>query len=456
MKVFGHYVYLPIVLLIAGEFSIAVVTFLAVEFFYQDPGEPWRGPPWFWVIAFGLTVIVGLTAVGLYQAKQRLRIEGVLARVIVGMGIGAVSLAVVNFLFPIELGGSLWASSYAVCALALAVTRIIVWRWLDHDAFRRRVLVFGAGRNAAKLLKLRRRTDRRGFSIEGFVPTEGDEVAVDAAQVRHVEGTLFDYAQRHAIDEIVVAMDDRRRGFPVSELLDCKFGGIAVVELIDFLERETGKINIDLVNPSWLIFSERFGAAGPLRIGTRVIDLVVSAMALVVASPVMLLIALAILIDDGAPVLYRQRRIGVEGKPFTLFKFRSMRRDAEAAGPQWAQTGDSRVTRMGAILRKLRLDELPQFFNVLAGSMSLVGPRPERPEFVERLAQQIPYYQERHIVKPGITGWAQLSYPYGASDHDAMEKLQYDLYYIKHKSLVLDLMILLQTAEVIMWGKGAR
>lgn len=461
MKVLGHHVYPSIVALAAIEFSLAAVAFIATTYFLRPPylysGSVWELEVLRWAAAFALAMIVGFTSVGLYQARQRLRAEEILVRVMVAVGIGAVLISVLNFLLPRDIGGRLWLTSVIVGGVVLAIVRIIAWRWVDHDAFQRRVLVYGAGKNAAKLLRLRRRSDRRGFSVVAFVAAEGDGVIVDPQQIVKPPGTLLDYAQAHGVDEVVVAMDDRRRGFPISDLLECKFAGISIVELIDFLERETGKVNVDLVNPSWLIFSSGFGEdAGPRRIVMRMFDLVGALCMLIVASPVMVLVALAIMIDDGLPIFYRQTRVGHGGKNFTLLKFRSMVRNAEASGAQWAQKGDSRVTRIGGILRKLRLDELPQLFNVIGGSMSLVGPRPERPEFVQRLAQQIPYYQERHVVKPGITGWAQLSYPYGASEQDALEKLQFDLYYIKHKSLIFDLMLLLQTAEVVVWGKGAR
>jgi sugar transferase (PEP-CTERM system associated) len=305
------------------------------------------------------------------------------------------------------------------------------------------------------LLKLRRRSDRRGFDIVAFVPAAGDAELIEDARVKRHRGCLIELAHALKADEIVVAMDDRRQGFPVAELLECKFKGVAVTDVLGFLERETGKMAIDLVNPSWLIFSEGFDAALKTRLWARLFDIIVAGAMLVVTLPLIVAAALAVLIEDGAPVLYRQKRVGARGRAFAVLKFRSMIKNAEADGrARWAAEGDSRITRVGAVLRKFRIDELPQLFNVLRGDMSLVGPRPERPEFVQRLARSIPYYHERHAVKPGITGWAQLCYPYGSSDEDAMEKLQYDLYYIKHKSLIFDLIVMLQTAEVVLWGKG--
>jgi sugar transferase (PEP-CTERM system associated) len=235
--------------------------------------------------------------------------------------------------------------------------------------------------------------------------------------------------------------------------------GIEVIDLQEFLERESGKIRIDLVSPGWLIFSPGFRSSSFRKLVKRSSDLLIGVVSLLVSLPVMLLVAIAVKLDEGirSPVLYRQKRVGLHGDTFELLKFRSMSEDAESNGEAvWAVENDDRVTRVGRVLRKYRLDELPQIINVLRGEMSIVGPRPERPEFVERLADSIPYYAERHTVKPGITGWAQLRYPYGASDNDAVEKLQYDLYYIKNQTLLLDIIVVLQTAEVMIWGKGAR
>jgi len=253
-------------------------------------------------------------------------------------------------------------------------------------------------------------------------------------------------------------MDDRRRNFPLGELLECRLDGIEIIELVTFLERETGKVHIDVLNPSWLIFGAGFRRDALRRSSERIFDVVASTLLLLGAAPIMLLTALAIIIESGprAPVFYRQRRVGFRGSEFEVVKFRSMAVDAEKNGAVWATDNDSRVTRVGTVIRKLRIDELPQILNVLKGDMSFVGPRPERPEFVAQLSESIPYYNERHWVKPGITGWAQLCYPYGASERDAIEKLQYDLYYVKNHSLLFDFMVLAQTAEVVLLGKGAR
>jgi sugar transferase (PEP-CTERM system associated) len=243
----------------------------------------------------------------------------------------------------------------------------------------------------------------------------------------------------------------------LAELLECKFGGLRILDIVEFLERETGRVKVSMVNPSWFIFSGGFSSIGGVSMGFRLFDILACLAALIFAIPISIVVAAAIALTDGFPILYRQRRVGLNSKEFTLLKFRSMRRDAESSGSAvWAQAEDERATRVGGFLRKSRLDELPQLINVLLGDMSFVGPRPERPEFVAQLAKKIPYYHERHCVKPGLTGWAQLGYPYGASEQDALAKLEYDMYYIKNRSLIFNLVILLQTVEVVIWRKGAR
>jgi sugar transferase (PEP-CTERM system associated) len=454
----GRYVYAPIALLLAAELSSAWVAFTLSEQFFGPSSGPGGGFPLLLSFGFAIAVVMGLTSVGLYQARQRFGIEGVLARILVGVGIAAISVAVIAFVFPIGLDGVLWAASVVGCLVLVALTRIAFWRWwIDHKMFQRRVLVVGAGVRATSLLKLRRRSDRRGFNIVAFLRVPGDADAFVDDRIVNAAHSLPDFARAQGVDEIVVAMDDRRQGFPIGELLSCKFSGVTVIDLVSFLERETGRVKIDLLDPSWLIFSEGFRIKQKPRLGSRVFDFVLGVGLLAVTAPIMAVTALAILLSDGRPVLYKQKRVGLFGRPFTLRKFRTMTTNAEEDGkPKWAQANDARVTRIGQTIRKFRVDELPQLFNVLAGSMSLVGPRPERPEFVENFARRIPYYHERHSVKPGLTGWAQLSYPYGSSYQDAVEKLEYDLYYIKHKGLIFDLMVLLQTAEVVLWRKGAR
>jgi sugar transferase (PEP-CTERM system associated) len=359
------------------------------------------------------------------------------------------------------VGRGALAVSFAVAAGLILSVRVFFVRSMNTDQLKRRVLVLGAGENAAQISRqLRRKTDQQGFVIVGHVHVRGEHDVVDESLVIRPDITLLALAKELQIDEIVVAVGERRRkGFPVHDLLDCKLSGIDVVDLLGFFERETGKIKLNILNPSWMIFSDGFNQGKNIYARKRMFDLVVSLLLLAVAWPFMLAVMIAIKVEGGGrgTVIYRQIRVGQHWRLFNVYKFRSMREDAEKGGKaQWAKKDDDRVTRVGKFIRKTRLDELPQIFNVLKGDMSFVGPRPERPEFVTQLSEKIPYFAERHRVKPGITGWAQICYPYGASEKDSLEKLQFDLYYIKNYSLFLDLVIILQTAHSVIAGKGGR
>ncbi|MDH3416704.1 MAG: TIGR03013 family PEP-CTERM/XrtA system glycosyltransferase [Gammaproteobacteria bacterium] len=407
-----------------------------------------------------LVVLVCLVAMGLYQFHQRLYFREAVVRLLVGVAASCVVLAVVFYAFPaLIVSRALAGIAVTYSLVLLLLVRYLFVRTVDENIFRHRTLVYGAGSRALSIFDLRRRADRRGFKVLGRVAAPGDKV-VDESKLLDIDGeSITEAAVRMDVDEIVVAMDDRRGNLPIRDLLNARLRGIDVIDLLEFLERETGKIRVDLVRPGWLIFSPGFRAGWLRRTTKRLMDLFVSAIGVTLGSPVMLLTALAIKLEDGpsAPLFYRQTRVGQGGEHFEILKFRSMTVDAEAEGEAvWADESDSRVTRVGKVLRKFRADEVPQVFNVLLGHMSIVGPRPERPEFVEDLQKTIPYYSERHIVKPGITGWAQVRYTYAASEEDALEKLQYELYYIKNQSLMLDIMIILQTVEVVLWSKGAR
>ena len=414
---------------------------------------------WVQAIVFGGCVILAMVAMGLFTRRMRDRMAGIVLRISLSVVAGGVLSGLLLAIWPkwrFSLPG--FISAVAFAWLLLVMVRAIAQRIIDEDIFKRRVLVYGAGNNAARLARLRRRADQRGFKILGFVPAEEEDIAVPEDRLVRFDERLFEYAKEHGVEEIVVAMDDRRRNFPLKELLDCRLAGILISEQVTFLERETGKVHLEVLNPSWMIFGPGFRRDGMRVQSERIFDLLASLMLLIIASPIMLLTVIAIKVTEGirAPIFYGQNRVGFDGKIFRVLKFRSMRVDAERNGAQWATTNDSRVTTVGGFLRKTRIDELPQLLNVLRGDMSFVGPRPERPEFVDKLSETIPYYRERHSVKPGITGWAQLCYPYGASEQDAVEKLQYDLFYVKNHDLVFDILILLQTVEVIILGKGAR
>ena len=401
-----------------------------------------------------------LIAMGLYQFQQRLYFREAVVRILVGLGLACMALAILFYAFPSLLITREIASVAFVYALVLMlIVRFCFVRTVDEHVFRRATLVYGAGDRAASITGIRRRADRRGFKIVARIAALGDTIIGDEGVLKTNGKTIAAIAVEKGAEEIVIAMDDRRGNLPVRELLDARLAGIDVIDLLEFLERETGKIRVDLVSPGWLIFSPGFRRSQAKEFVKRVVDIGVCGALMLVSWPIMLIAALAIKLEDGlsAPVFYKQYRVGQNSRNFNVLKFRSMRVDAEKDGEAvWAIENDSRVTRVGNLLRNARLDELPQVFNVLAGQMSVVGPRPERPEFVCDLQENIPYYSERHVVKPGVTGWAQLKYSYGASEEDAVEKLQYDLYYIKNQTLLLDMMIILQTVEVVLWGKGAR
>jgi sugar transferase (PEP-CTERM system associated) len=417
------------------------------------------GAPWMTSLVFAGIVLGALVAMGLYNRRLDARTAAIIARMVVGLVIGASAMAILMFFAAsLQLERGTLALSIVLALPMLATSRLLFVQVLGRERFARRVLVYGVGAKAAELQNLRVRQDLRGFQVVGYVPTEGCNPKVPVEWRIDPGNDLREFVLEEDVDEVVVAMEDRRRGLPVQQLLDCRLAGVPVSDVLSFMERESGKVELSMLYPSWLIYSEGINSRGVARLLTRVLDLLAAGLLLLVAAPLMLLTALAIWIESGfrGTILYRQTRVGLEGQLFTLLKFRSMSEDAEKDGVKWAQQNDPRVTRVGRFIRATRIDELPQLLNVLAGKMSFVGPRPERPEFVEQLSEKIPYYRERHCVKPGITGWAQVCYPYGASEQDALEKLQYDLYYVKNKSVLFDLIILLQTAEVVLWRKGSR
>jgi sugar transferase (PEP-CTERM system associated) len=444
-----------VVILVSSVYIGALLVFGNIEACQQAIGP--LAPKAATVAGVNLTSLI---AMGLYHFHQRLYFHEMLARILVGLGLGCIALAIAFSFFPQLRISPEVAGVSAVYALVLLISlRYYFVCTVDKNAFRHRTLVYGAGVRAQSILDIRRRADRRGFKIVGQIAAIGDDPEESYDLLDMQDESIRDVALSLKADEIVVAMDDRRGKLPVRQLLDAKLEGIRIIDLLEFLERETGKIRTDLVSSGWLIFSSGFRKSLVGRIAKRTIDLVVSSAIFLLTWPIMLLTILAIKIEDSvrAPIFYRQVRVGMVGETFQVLKFRSMGTDAEADGKAvWAEKNDSRVTRVGGFLRSSRLDELPQILNIFKGEMSLVGPRPDRPEFVDKLKKEIPYYAERHVVKPGLTGWAQLRYSYGASQDDAIEKLQYDLYYVKNQSAQPDVMILLQTVEVVLWSKGAR
>jgi sugar transferase (PEP-CTERM system associated) len=414
----------------------------------------------FYSLAFAMANQLTSLALGLYNSKLRVNFRGVFRRLLMCVAVAFFILTMINPFYgdqilPIE-----------ILALASFISFIIIssFRYLtfqiDFFGFNKRIiLVLGAGERASIIeRRMRRDVDRQNFSVHGYIIMDGDSEEGIKRETRiSLEGSLVNYAIEHDIDEIVVASDERRNNLPVDELFACKIRGIEITEILDFIERETGQIAVNLIYPSWVIYSNGFASVNYLRNALDwVFNVVMGLVLLLLTWPVMLIAVIMMKLDEGigAPVFYLQERVGLDGEPFNIYKFRSMRLDAEKFGAQMASENDPRITKIGNFLRKYRIDELPQIYNVLRGDMGFVGPRPERPQFVQQLIKSIPYYNERHNVKPGLTGWAQLKYPYGATEADSLEKLKYDLYYIKHRSFLLDILILIRTVEIVLFGKG--
>jgi sugar transferase (PEP-CTERM system associated) len=411
-------------------------------------------------VLFACAMILGMLALGMYQAQMRDSSFGGIIRQAIGFAIASLFLIIVYYLIPqAYIGRGVFGLSIVIGFVLVRAFRAMFLNLMDTNILKRRILVYGTGHRAAFIAHwLRRNSDRRSFAIVGYVHVPGGDVIVPPDKHVAIDGSLFQWALREKIDEIVVGPDDRRGNLPMDELLECKHHGIDVVHLVQFLERESGKVELTAY-PSWLVFSDGFDASPLRRVSKRAFDVFAAAVVLALCWPFMLAVAIAIRLESGKgqPILYRQERVGERGRIFSLIKFRSMRTDAERDGvARWAAKNDDRVTRVGRFIRKVRLDELPQLWNVLRGDMSVIGPRPERPQFVEQLAKKVSYYTLRHCVKPGLAGWAQLRYPYGASEEDAAEKLTFDLFYVKNHNFRFDLMIFIQTVEVVLFARGAR
>jgi sugar transferase (PEP-CTERM system associated) len=406
---------------------------------------------------FAALVQTAMVAVGVYGSDALRSMRYAAARLLVAVSLGIIALSVVYFMVP---GKTLWRSNlfYAmfISLGLLFANRLFLGGLLGTAAFRRRVLVLGAGSRADRLRKLGDRPEA-GFAIVGYIGMSEGPHVVEEAINRSAIHNLQRFVENLGVSEVVLALEERRNALPLKDLLRMKTAGVHVNDFSTFMERETGRVDLDTVNPSWLIFSDGFSSGRALSSASkRIFDVTVSLVLLAFTSPVIALFALLVKLDSKGPAFFRQTRVGLYGQNFDLIKLRSMRTDAEAAGAQWAQKNDPRVTRIGRFIRKVRIDELPQAWSVLKGQMSFVGPRPERPEFVADLEEKLPYYAERHMVKPGITGWAQINLPYGASVDDSRQKLEYDLYYAKNYTPFLDLLILLQTLRVVLWSEGAR
>ena len=419
-----------------------------------DPVMTRIGP----LASFAVSIQTAMIAVGVYGTEALQSIRYALARLLVAISLGVLFLSVMHFVLP---DITLWRSNslYAMgLAIGLLLTiRLLLGSMLGGEAFKRRLVVLGAGNRAHRIREIEERKGS-GFLVVGYIAMNDGAQVIPAAINRNAIYNLADFVVRLGASEVVLALEERRNALPLSDLLRIKTTGVHVNEISTFLERETGRVDLDSVNPSWLIFSDGFPAGRRLSsIAKRLFDIVASSILLLLTGPVILLAALLVKLTSKGPAFYRQQRVGLFGEEFWIVKLRTMRQDAELSGQAvWAEKDDPRITRLGYWLRKLRIDELPQTWTVLKGEMSFVGPRPERRQFVEDLEQHLRYYAERHMVKPGITGWAQINYPYGASIEDARHKLEYDLYYAKNYTPFLDLLILIQTLRVILWPEGAR
>jgi len=460
VRIFRHYVPVQLVLLALLEGALLFgAIYVGVALRFVGDGLPLIGPIYPRAIVFAAVMLSAMTALGLYMRETPKGNWLYYARFMASFVLGWIAMTLIFYVAPdLYLGRGAFGFAFVLAFLGIILMRIVFYRIVDQETLQQRVLVLGTGTRAAEVGRLLKENPAgHKFCLVGYLPHDKVQHHVDPDLIITDSAPLIAVVHRYQVDEVVVGVRDRRNGnLSMPDLLECKLEGVAITDISTFFERETGHVQLDSLNPSWMVFSDGFRRSSYKNIVKRLFDVAVSLVLLILTFPVMLLTAVCIYLESGLPIFYKQNRVGECGHLFKILKFRSMRQDAERDGPQWAKAGDSRITRVGRAIRMLRIDELPQIFNVLRGDMSFVGPRPERPYFVRQLAKEIPHFLNRHTVKPGITGWAQIRYPYGASIEDAKKKLQYDLYYAKNHSLFLDLIILFQTAQVVLFGKGAR
>ncbi|MDP2129580.1 MAG: TIGR03013 family PEP-CTERM/XrtA system glycosyltransferase [Erythrobacter sp.] len=460
IRLFKHYI--PHAVLLLGLLDLGLLI-LASEAAWQlrahqigmDVGS--LADRWIALIGTAAVIWLAMISVGVYGPNALRSLRFASARVLVAISLGIITLAVIDFIIPSDLfwrSTLLYTMGFAI--LALVVDRLLLNSFLGSSAFRRRVMVLGAGDRAQRLRGLAEKPET-GFAIIAYIAMSDDTHVVEEAIPRSAIHDLGRFVENLGVSEVVLALQERRNALPLKDLLRIKTKGIHVNDFSSFIERETGRVDLDTINPSWLIFSDGFSSGRMFSSAVkRVFDITASVILLALTLPLIALFAALVKLDSKGPAFFRQQRVGLFGQTFTLIKLRSMRADAEKDGAKWAEENDPRITRLGRFIRKVRIDELPQTWSVLKGQMSFVGPRPEVPSFVESLEEEIPFYGERHMVKPGITGWAQINYPYGASVEDSRCKLEYDLYYAKNYTPFLDFVILLQTMRVILWPEGAR
>ncbi|MBC7499175.1 MAG: TIGR03013 family PEP-CTERM/XrtA system glycosyltransferase [Herminiimonas sp.] len=453
-KVVSGLLLAELIILLASTYVGAALRFSGGTFPFSKDNEHF----FVTALAYTLSMLFSMSALGMYKFSFREGFRNTFLRLMPASALSFAIMTLVFYLMPdLLLGRGTLGIVVIVAAVGIMVGRILFFKSSESKLLESRIIFLGAGALARECGNLAMHNFQyHKYRIMGFVPMTGEVCCVPAASILPAGQSLVSLAKRFNAGEIIVSVTNRRSGgFPIQELLECKLNGIKVIDAASFFEREANQIRVDSLQPSWLVFGTGFDQSFLRTIGKRFFDIVVSLVIFLVSLPAMLITGLLIFIEDGAPVFYQQERVGLNGKTFIVLKFRSMTNNAEKAGkPQWAASDDPRTTRVGRVIRKLRIDELPQILNVLKGDMSFVGPRPERPFFVKQLCQDVPFYNARHSIKPGITGLAQVRYQYGASVEDSIQKLQYDLYYVKNNSLFLDMLILIDTLQVVIFGKG--
>lgn len=429
-----------------------LVLFSSWKIFLIDPSE-------YTLRAITVTLVFQLSLYfyDLYDLRKPGTTADTFIRMMQAFGVGCILLALIYTLFPsIIISTSIFWSCYLIICASLLIWRSLYYLVLERKLFAKEIILVGTGETAAKIAMEIKNNRESGFVIGALIGTTAPIFDHGDIPVAASLADLHGNPRLSGIERIVVALDDRRGTMPIADLLTSKLRGRIIEDGISFYEAITGKILVEKVNPAWLIFSEGFDCGRMTYLVKRILDLVLAFLGLSLSLPVTLMTAILIKLESPGPVFYRQERVGERGDVFSIIKFRSMRQDAEKDGAVWACHNDNRVTRIGGFIRKVRIDEIPQIWNVIRGQMSFVGPRPERPIFVDQLVQKLPYYSLRHSAKPGITGWAQVCYPYGASEEDALRKLEYDLYYIKHQSFFIDLLIIFRTVKTVLFQKGSR
>lgn len=459
IKIFNHYFHKRTLLQICFDLGLVLATVVVAVL--SQVADPASVSPSVvttsLVLAIGIVVING--GLGFYQRVRSYTLGQARARAVLSLCLSVPLSYGIYRLSPLPLEDEkVFVLALLVALLVMLIHRIYVTHATPRALMRQRVLVYGSGSRAKLVGRALKHSDPNVDLVGYYAGPNEPASEVSGWGVLPSDKSLTDVVLQEQVDEIVVALSERRGGsMPLRELLDCKLHGVRVVDIATHFEKTLGQIRRDSVSAGWLIFGDGFEQGLMRTLIKRAFDIVCASLLILLSLPIMLITGILILLESGGPILYLQERVGLNGRLFHVVKFRSMRTDAEKDGkPRWAAANDDRVTRVGRVIRKLRIDELPQLFSVLGGAMSLVGPRPERPYFVDKLTHELPYYAVRQSVKPGVTGWAQVRYHYGASVDDAAEKLQYDLYYVKNHSLFLDLVVLFETIGVVLMGKGAQ